>query len=145
MNAILPKTTVKKPVFVTDYPEALKPFYMKVSEETPTDGIVPQGPTVACTDLLIPTIGELIGGSEREEQLDHLKARMEGQGLKHGKFDWYLDLRKYGTVPHAGFGMGFERLIQFLTGLHIYDVTIAPRFVDCIDTNSQNPGRAKFF
>jgi asparaginyl-tRNA synthetase len=108
------------PTFVTHYPKQLKPFYMKVNED---------GRTVQAMDLLVPTIGELIGGSVREERLNLLENRMREMGLKIEDYDWYLDLRRYGTVPHAGFGMGFERFIQYITGMeNIRDVVPVPRY-----------------
>lgn len=96
------------PLFVTNYPATIKPFYMRLDDGEKT---------VAAMDLLVPGIGELIGGSQREERLDILQARMQSAGLDPAKYDWYLDLRRYGSVPHAGFGLGFERLVQFCTGL----------------------------
>lgn len=105
---------VKGPVIVTDYPKRIKPFYMRSNEEDPNE-------TVACMDLLVPRIGELIGGSVREERLDKLNLPSES-------LDWYRDLRKYGTVPHAGWGLGFERLVLFATGMsNIRDVIPVPR------------------
>lgn len=107
------------PVIVTNYPEAIKPFYMRRDES---------GHTVAAMDVLIPGIGELIGGSQREERYDYLQQRMEEAGLDMDEYAWYLDLRKYGSVPHAGFGLGFERLVQFVTGMqNIRDVIPFPR------------------
>lgn len=109
----------KKPVFVFDYPKEIKAFYMRLNDD---------GQTVAAMDLLVPRVGELIGGSQREERLDVLKNRMEELGLPEEKYWWYLDLRRFGTVPHAGFGLGFERLIMFLTGVNnIRDVIPFPR------------------
>lgn len=108
-----------KPVFVTDYPKEIKSFYMRVNED---------GKTVAATDMLVPGVGELIGGSQREERLDVLIARMEELGLKQEDYGWYLDLRRFGSVKHAGFGLGFERLIMYLTGIpNIRDVLPFPR------------------
>ena len=108
----------KAPVTVYDYPRIIKPFYMRQNED---------GKTVAAMDLLVPGIGELIGGSQREERYDLLKAKMDEEGLSEG-YDWYLDLRKYGSVPHAGFGLGFERLVMFVTGVaNIRDVIPFPR------------------
>lgn len=110
----------KKPVFLTDYPEKIKAFYMREN---------PDGKTVAAMDLLVPKIGELIGGSQREERLDRLEAKILSAGLSPDDYWWYLQLRKYGTVPHAGFGVGFERLIQFATGVeNIRDVIPFPRY-----------------
>jgi asparaginyl-tRNA synthetase len=103
-----------KPVFVTDYPREIKAFYMRLNDD---------GKTVAAMDLLVPGVGEIIGGSQREERLDHLEKRMDELGLKKEDYWWYLDLRKYGGVRHAGFGLGFERLIMYLTGMtNIRDV-----------------------
>lgn len=108
-----------KPVFVTDYPKDIKAFYMKQND----DGI-----TVAATDLLVPGIGELIGGSQREDDLDKLKTRMKELGLKEDDYWWYLDLRRYGSAPHAGFGLGFERMMMYITGMsNIRDVIPFPR------------------
>ena len=98
----------KKPVFVTDYPKEIKAFYMRLNDD---------GKTVAATDLLVPGIGEIIGGSQREERLDILEARMDELGLKKEDYWWYLDTRKYGSTKHAGFGLGFERAIMYLTGV----------------------------
>ncbi len=109
----------KKPVFVTDYPKDIKAFYMRMNDD---------GKTVAAADMLVPGIGELIGGSQREERMDVLTARMEELGMRTEEYDWYLDLRKYGGVKHAGFGLGFERLIMYITGMaNIRDVLPFPR------------------
>lgn len=109
----------KRPVFVYDYPKEIKAFYMRVNED---------GKTVAAADLLVPGVGELIGGSQREERLEVLEARMQELGLETEAYAWYLELRKYGTVPHAGFGLGFERMIMYLTGMaNIRDVLPFPR------------------
>ena len=109
----------KKPVFVTDYPKEIKAFYMRLNDD---------GKTVAAMDLLVPGVGEIIGGSQREERLDVLTARMAELGLKEEDYDWYLDLRRYGGVPHAGYGLGFERLIMYITGIaNIRDVLPFPR------------------
>ena len=108
-----------KPVFVTDWPKEIKAFYMRVNED---------GRTVAAADLLVPAVGELCGGSQREERYDVLKARIEELGMKAEDYWWYLELRKYGTAKHAGFGMGFERMIMYLTGIaNIRDVLPFPR------------------
>ena len=108
-----------RPVIVTNYPKTIKPFYMRQNED---------GKTVAAMDILLPGIGELVGGSQREERLDLLTARMQESGFHLEEYSWYLDLRRYGTVPHAGFGLGFERLIQFVTGMsNIRDVIPFPR------------------
>lgn len=110
----------QKPVILTDYPRKIKAFYMRDNED---------GKTVACMDVLVPKIGEIIGGSQREERLDVLEQKINDFGLKKESYSWYLDLRRYGSVPHAGFGAGFERLIQFVTGLdNIRDVIPFPRF-----------------
>ncbi|CAE6416188.1 unnamed protein product [Rhizoctonia solani] len=99
------------PVFVTDYPTSIKPFYMRLNEETSTP------PTVACFDLLLPGLGELVGGSVREERLDYLDAALKQRSMDMDEFAWYRDLRMYGGGPHGGFGLGFERLVSFVTGL----------------------------
>lgn len=109
----------KKPVFVTDYPSEIKAFYMKQN---------PDGKTVAATDLLAPGIGEIIGGSQREDNLEVLQEKMKKLGLDEKDYWWYLDLRKYGSVPHAGFGLGFERAMMYITGMqNIRDVLPFPR------------------
>ena len=109
----------KKPVIVTNYPTGIKAFYMRLD-----DG----GKTVSAMDILAPKIGEIIGGSQREERLDVLESRIRAQGLDPEIYWWYLDLRRYGTVPHAVFGLGFERLVQFMTGMaNIRDVIPFPR------------------
>jgi asparaginyl-tRNA synthetase len=109
----------KRPVIVTDYPVGIKAFYMRLNEDERT---------VAAMDILAPNIGEIIGGSQREERLDVLERRMKAQNLNVEDYGWYLDLRRYGTVPHAGFGLGFERLVQFMTGMtNIRDVIPFPR------------------
>ena len=111
----------KKPVFVTDYPTEIKAFYMRLNDD---------GKTVAAMDLLVPGVGEIIGGSQREERLDVLEARMNELGLKKEDYWWYLDLRKYGSTRHAGFGLGFERAVMYLTGVgNIRDVLPYPRTV----------------
>ena len=115
----LTEEVFKKPVIVTDYPAVIKPFYMRVNDDNKT---------VAAMDMLAPGIGEIIGGSQREDRLEVLEARMDAMGIKHEDYTWYLDLRRYGTVPHAGFGLGFERLIQFVTGMaNIREVIPFPR------------------
>ena len=112
----------KKPVFITDYPKDIKAFYMKLNEDNKT---------VAAMDLLVPGIGEIIGGSQREDNLDKLVARMDELGLKKEDYDFYLDLRKYGSARHAGFGLGFERCVMYLTGMgNIRDVIPFPRTVN---------------
>ncbi len=109
----------KKPIFVTDYPKDIKAFYMRLNDDNKT---------VAACDLLVPGVGEIIGGSQREERLDVLKARMDELGLDEKDYWWYLDLRKYGGVKHAGYGLGFERMIMYLTGMgNIRDVLPFPR------------------
>jgi len=109
----------KKPVFLTDYPKTIKPFYMRMNDDNET---------VAAVDLLVPRIGELIGGSQREERLDMLEQRMDQMNLPRESYWWYLDSRRFGTVPHSGFGMGFERLIMLVTGItNIRDVIPFPR------------------
>ncbi|MDD7538506.1 MAG: asparagine--tRNA ligase [Oscillospiraceae bacterium] len=111
----------KRPVFVTDYPKEIKAFYMRLNDD---------GKTVAAADMLVPGIGELIGGSQREERYDVLLDRIHELGLKEEDYSWYLDLRKFGGVKHAGFGIGFERLIMYLTGVsNIRDVLPHPRTV----------------
>lgn len=109
----------KKPVFLTDYPKDIKAFYMKLNED---------GKTVAAADLLVPGIGELIGGSQREDKLDVLEERMDELNMNKDEYYWYLDLRKYGSVEHSGFGIGFERLIMYITGIqNIRDTIAFPR------------------
>lgn len=115
----------KRPVFVTDYPKEIKAFYMKLNED---------GKTVAAMDCLVPGIGEIIGGSQREDQLEVLEARMDELGLRKEDYGFYLDLRKYGSVRHAGFGLGFERCVMYLTGMgNIRDVIPFPRTVKNCD------------
>ncbi|MBR6148104.1 MAG: asparagine--tRNA ligase [Lachnospiraceae bacterium] len=112
----------KRPVFVTDYPKEIKAFYMKLNDD---------GKTVAACDCLVPGIGEIIGGSQREDNYELLKKRMEELGLNKEDYDFYLDLRKYGSARHAGFGLGFERCIMYLTGMgNIRDVIPFPRTVN---------------
>ncbi len=109
----------KKPVIVHDYPKGIKPFYMRLNED---------GKTVAAMDLLVPRIGELVGGSQREERLDVLERRLAESGLDKDAYRWYLDARKFGTVPHAGFGLGFDRFLMMVTGVtNIRDVIPFPR------------------
>ena len=118
----LTEEVFKKPVFVTDYPKEIKAFYMKVNED---------GKTVAAMDCLVPGIGEIIGGSQREDDYDTLVKRMKECNLKEEDYDFYLDLRKYGTARHAGFGLGFERCVMYLTGMsNIRDVIPFPRTVN---------------
>ncbi len=110
-----------KPVFVTDYPKEIKSFYMRLNDDNKT---------VAAMDLLVPGVGEIIGGSQREERLDYLEKRMEEMGLEKEDYWWYLDTRKYGGAKHAGYGLGFERAIMYLTGMtNIRDVISFPRTV----------------
>jgi asparaginyl-tRNA synthetase len=116
----------KSPVIVYDYPRSIKPFYMRVNDDEKT---------VRAMDVLVPKVGEIIGGSQREERLDVLQQRMIEQDLDPEDYWWYLDLRRYGTVPHAGFGLGLERVVQFITGMaNIRDVIPFPR----------TPGSAEF-
>ena len=116
----------ERPVVVMNYPKGIKAFYMRLNDDEKT---------VAAMDVLAPGIGEIIGGSQREERLDVLEQRMQQQGLDPTDYWWYLDLRRFGTVPHAGFGLGFERLINYITGMtNIRDVIPFPRV----------PGKADF-
>ena len=118
----LTEEVYKKPVFLTDYPKEIKAFYMRLNDD---------GKTVAAADLLVPGIGELIGGSQREERLELLEKRMEELNMNKELYSWYLDLRKYGGVNHAGFGLGFERMVMYLTGIaNIRDVLPFPRTVN---------------
>lgn len=115
----------KKPVFIKDYPKKIKPFYMRVNDD---------GETVAAIDLLVPGIGEIIGGSQREERLGVLEQRMDELGMNKEDYWWYLDSRRYGSVPHSGFGMGFERFVMLVTGIrNIRDVIPFPRTPGNID------------
>lgn len=115
----LTEEVFKKPVAVIDYPEKIKAFYMRLNDD---------GKTVAAMDVLVPGIGELIGGSQREDRLNLLMDRMKDFDLVPADLQWYLDLRKYGSVPHAGFGLGFERLVMFVTGMqNIRDTILCPR------------------
>ncbi len=117
----LTEKVYKKPIFLTDYPKDIKAFYMRLNDD---------GKTVAAMDLLVPGVGEIIGGSQREERLDVLRARMAELGLREEDYWWYLNLRKYGGTKHAGFGLGFERIIMYLTGVsNIRDVLPYPRTV----------------
>ena len=116
----------KKPVIVMNYPKAIKAFYMRVNDD---------GRTVAAMDVLAPGIGEIIGGSQREERLEVLDARMDEVGIDKESLGWYRDLRRYGSVPHAGFGLGFERTLAYVTGLaNVRDAIPFPR----------TPGNAKY-
>ncbi|MBR4906396.1 MAG: asparagine--tRNA ligase, partial [Clostridia bacterium] len=108
-----------KPVFLTDYPKEIKSFYMRQNDD---------GKTVAAADLLVPGVGEIVGGSQREERYDVLDARCKELGMDMSEYQWFLDLRKYGGVKHAGFGLGFERMVMYLTGMqNIRDVLPFPR------------------
>jgi asparaginyl-tRNA synthetase len=122
----LSETYAKKPVVVMNYPREIKAFYMRLNDD---------GRTVAAMDVLAPGIGEIIGGSQREERLDVLDARMAESHLDPAHYGWYRDLRRYGTVPHAGFGLGFERTVAYVTGLaNVRDVIPFPR----------TPGNARY-
>ena len=115
----LTEKVFKKPIFVTDYPKDIKAFYMRLNED---------GKTVAAADLLVPGVGEIIGGSQREERLNVLEKRIEQMGLKKEDYWWYLELRKYGETKHSGFGLGFERILMYMTGMsNIRDVIPFPR------------------
>ena len=117
----LTEQVFKRPVFVTNYPKEIKSFYMKQNAD---------GKTVAATDLLVPGIGEIIGGSEREADLAKLQAAMRARGMDESAYKQYLDLRRFGSVPHGGFGLGFERFVMYCTGIeNIRDVTLFPRSV----------------
>jgi asparaginyl-tRNA synthetase len=121
----------KKPVILTNYPAAIKAFYMRLDE--PKEGV--PGPTVSAMDILFPGIGEIVGGSQREERYDNLVARMRDMHIPEQELSWYLDTRRFGSCPHAGFGLGFERLVLFVTGMtNIRDVIAFPRY----------PGSAEF-
>ncbi len=118
----------KKPVIMTNYPKAIKAFYMKIDEELPVLNGEAQQQTVQGTDVLFPQIGEIIGGSVREENYDKLIGEIESRGIPMKDMWWYLDTRRFGSCPHAGFGLGFERLILFITGMqNIRDVIPFPR------------------
>lgn len=115
----LTEQVYKKPIFVTDYPIGIKSFYMRQNDD---------GKTVAAADLLVPGVGEIVGGSQREERYDVLRARCDELGMNMDEYQWYLDLRKYGGVKHAGFGLGLERMVMYLTGMqNIRDVLPFPR------------------
>jgi asparaginyl-tRNA synthetase len=121
----LTDTVVKGPVIVTNYPKEIKAFYMRLNDDEKT---------VAAMDVLVPRIGEIIGGSQREDRLDLLEKRILGAGLPLTDLQWYLDLRRFGSAPHAGFGLGFERLVQYLSGMaNIRDVIPCPRVPQKID------------
>ena len=118
----LTEEVFKKPIFVTDYPKEIKAFYMRLN---------PDNKTVAAMDCLVPGIGEIIGGSQREERIDILKARMTEMGLDEADYGHYLDLRRFGGTKHAGYGLGFERAVMYLTGMgNIRDVLPYPRTVN---------------
>jgi asparaginyl-tRNA synthetase len=120
------ETALKKPVILTDYPKDIAAFYMRLNDD---------GKTVRAMDVLVPQIGEIIGGSQREERLDVLVEKLVARQMRPEDYAWYLDLRKFGTAPHSGFGLGFERLVQFVTGMaNIRDVIPCPR----------TPGHAEF-
>lgn len=120
----LTEEVYKKPVFLKNYPKEIKAFYMRQNDD---------GKTVAAVDLLVPGIGELVGGSQREERLEKLLARMDELGLKREDYSWYIDTRRFGTTVHSGYGVGFERLVMYLTGVaNIRDVEIFPRTVGSI-------------
>ena len=122
----LTEEVFKKPIFVTDYPKDCKAFYMRLNDD---------GKTVAACDMLVPGVGEIIGGSQREERYDVLLKKIEDMGLTAEDYDWYLDLRKYGGVKHAGYGLGFDRILMYMTGMsNIRDVQMFPR----------TPGNAEF-
>ena len=115
----LTEEVYQKPVFVTDYPKEIKAFYMRMNEDNKT---------VAAVDLLVPGVGEIIGGSQREERTDKLLERIRELGLREEDYWWYLDLRRFGGTRHAGYGLGFERLIMYMTGIgNIRDVLPFPR------------------
>ncbi|HHX18778.1 MAG TPA: asparagine--tRNA ligase, partial [Clostridium sp.] len=117
----LTEKVYKKPVFVTDYPKDIKAFYMKLNDDNNT---------VAAMDLLVPGVGEIIGGSQREENIEILEQRMKELNLNKEDYWWYMDIRKYGGTKHAGFGLGFERAIMYITGMtNIRDVIPFPRTV----------------
>ena len=122
----LTEQVFKKPIIVYNYPKEIKAFYMRANED---------GKTVAAMDILVPKIGEIIGGSQREERHDVLVQRIKDSGMEVESYWWYLELRKFGTVPHSGFGLGFERLVMMATGMeNIRDVIPYPRY----------PGHAEF-
>jgi len=121
----LSEEVVSGPVVITDYPKDIKAFYMKLNDD---------GKTVRAMDVLVPRLGEIIGGSQREDDLNKLTARIQDMGMDPEDYEWYLDLRRYGSVPHSGFGLGFERLIQYVTGLqNIRDVIPFPRTVKSLE------------
>lgn len=118
----LTEEVVDGPLFVTDYPKEIKSFYMKLNED---------GKTVACCDMLVPGIGELIGGSQREEQVEILEKMMDEKGINKDDYQWYIDLNRFGGCKHGGFGLGFERMVMYITGMqNIRDVLPYPRTVN---------------
>ena len=120
-----PSRCLSSPVFVTDYPAEIKAFYMRMNDD---------GKTVAAADCLVPGIGEIVGGSQREERLEMLEKRIRDLGMNPEDYWWYCDLRRYGTCKHAGFGLGFERMVMYLTGVsNIRDVELHPRTVGNAD------------
>ncbi|MCA9181140.1 MAG: asparagine--tRNA ligase, partial [Planctomycetales bacterium] len=117
---------IQGPLILYNYPKSIKPFYMRSNDD---------GTTVAAMDVLVPQVGEIVGGSQREERLDRLLARLREMKLPEEEYWWYIDLRKFGSVPHAGFGLGFERVVQWVTGMtNIRDCIPFPR----------TPGSAEF-
>ena len=121
----LTEVVFKRPVFVTDYPQEIKAFYMRLNDD---------GKTVAAADCLVPGIGEIIGGSQREERIELLEKRIRDLGMNPEDYWWYCDLRRYGSCRHAGFGLGFERMVMYLTGIgNIRDVELHPRTVGNAD------------
>ena len=121
----LTEQVFNKPVFVTDYPKEIKAFYMRMNDD---------GKTVAAADCLVPGIGEIIGGSQREERIELLEKRIRELGMNPEDYWWYCDLRRYGSCRHAGFGLGFERMVMYLTGIgNIRDVELHPRTVGNAD------------
>ena len=120
----LTEEVIKGPLFVTDYPKEIKSFYMRLNDD---------GKTVACADMLVPGIGELIGGSQREEREEVLLAQMKEKGIKAEDYQWYTDLRRFGGCVHSGFGLGFERCVMYMTGMaNIRDVLPYPRTVNTL-------------
>jgi asparaginyl-tRNA synthetase len=131
----LAETKFNTAVFVYNYPKQIKAFYMRDNEEDPEEAEGSEDKTVAAMDLLVPGVGELIGGSQREDRLDVLLKKLEEQGLDSEDYWWYLDLRRFGSVPHAGYGLGFERLVTYVTGIdNIREAIAFPRY----------PGNAEF-
>lgn len=125
MSVFWPKSILNGRSSFCDYPKEIKAFYMRLNDD---------GKTVAAMDVLVPGIGELIGGSQREERMDVLLGRIEEMGMKEEDYEWYLDSRRFGTVPHAGFGLGFERMMMLVTGIgNIRDVIPFPRTPNSIN------------